>query len=655
MSNNDYAIQKISSYVDNINKLNYKETPVDILTYLRDDYFIGKSTNNGKAIFPGWFDPIQEIFYNDNKYIVVLTGAIGTGKSTVAIYCMSYILYRIYCLKNPHLFFKLAGTDKFAVSFFNLTKTLGDSRGFQKLQNLLTISPWFQEHGGIIKGKGEKYMDLPLYSWKMSSPYSKGYGIVGEDVLLGIMDEVDDPTASMGQKQRVLKTYEATVRRFESRFVYDTESVSRFFLVSSKNDDLAFLDTFIEEMKTSDRILVIDKAQWEIKPKSFYSGKKFGVLVGDAYTPSKILEDFEVNQMTAESKNVIFVPIEFKFDFDRDIIGALRDFAGVSVRGIRKYKLIPSERFITDCFDTTKRNPFKSETIEIGLKDDIELIALCDVSAIRSKKSDFHYIHMDISFSQDCLGLAMSSIIGWTTREVEQPDGTFIPDAVPVVETDFCVRFRARQDDRIPLHKIRKFILDLRGKGIAIKMFSADLALASEDTTQILTAAGIECEYFSLDKSVKPYMDFRNMIFERRWICHKSNVLFFELKHIEHNRDEGKIDHPEKVKDTDVLDDGTIRSYVTEGSKDIADAVAGSVSQAVKYALKPFDVEDAVKALTERRKSEKPMGGFEGDWYIDTGQTDDKGQKVKALIKENDQVQAMVEALKKFKQKKPIL
>lgn len=654
------SIQKINSYVDHITALNYKETPVDVLTFLKDDHFIGRSTNNSKAIYPGWFDPIQEIFYNDSKYLVVLTGSIGIGKSTIAIYCMAYILYKISCLRDPHLFFKLAGTDSFAVSFFNLTKNLGDSRGFQKLMNVLMLSPWFKEHGGSIRGKENQYLDLPLYSWKLSSPYAKGFGIVGEDVLLGIMDEVDDPTISEGQKQRVLKTYEATSRRFESRFVYDMESISRFFLVSSKQDELSFLETFVEDMKGSDRVLVIDKPQWDIKPKSNYSGNKFFVLVGDAYNPSRIISSAESVELMRLGKNVHEIPEELKFDFERDIVGALRDLAGISVRGIRRYKLFPAERFVEACFEpavtgVVKRNPFSQETIEIGLDDDIELVSLLDFSAIRSSKSVMRFIHMDIGITDDCLGLAMSAVVGWAQKDIQKEDGTFVLEAVPVVETDFAVRFKARQHDRIPLHKIRKLVLDIRARGYFIKIFSADLRLASEDTTQILMKAGIECEYFSLDKSIQPYMEFRNMVFEKRWIYQPANVLYLELVNLEHNKDENKVDHPIKVKIAKVEDDGTVVRYSQEGSKDISDAVAGSVFMAVKYAEKPLDIDEAVKSLVELRSRAKPAAtGFSGDWFINTGKLDDQGKKEVVLVKEADQVLSMIEALKKNRQRKPI-
>lgn len=653
------SIQKINSYVDYINALNYKETPVDILTFIKDDYFIGRSTNNSKAIFPGWFDPLQEIFYNDNKYLVVLTGSIGIGKSTIAIYCMAYILYRVMCLRDPHLYFKLAGTDSFAVSFFNLTKSLGDSRGFQKLMNVLMLSPWFREHGGMVRGKEDQYMELPLYSWKISSPYTKGFGVVGEDVLMGIMDEVDDPTASEGQKQRVLKAYGATVRRFESRFVHDSESIGRMFLVSSKQDELSFLETFVEDMKGTGRVLVVDKPQWEIKPTSYYCGEKFHVLVGDAYNPSKILTSEEATQMLKVGKNVQEIPVELRFDFEHDIVGALRDLAGISVRGIRRYKLFPAEKHVEDCFEPRatgqeKRNPFSQETIEIGLADEIELIALADLSAIRVPKSAMRFIHMDIGITDDCLGLAMSSVVGWAQKDIQKEDGTFALEAVPVIETDFAIRFKARQHDRIPLHKIRKLVLDLRARGYYIRIFSADLRLASEDTTQILTKVGIECEYFSLDKSIQPYMEFRNMVFEKRWIYHPANVLYLELIHLEHDKDKGKIDHPISIKVSKVEDDGKIVRYSQEGSKDISDAVAGSVWMAVKYAEKPLDIEQAVKALVDRRSKATPAPrGFSGDWFIKTNEKDEDGAPQGVLVREVDQVSEMVKALQKFKQAKP--
>lgn len=991
-----YTTKTFSSYIDWINALTYRETPVDILTFLREDDYLGLTTDNSNKIYPGWLSILEDIFRNDSQYLVVLTGSIGIGKSTIAIYCMAYIIYRILCLKSPHDYFSLAGHDPFAVSFFNLTKSLGDSRGFNKLQNCLMHSPWFKRNG-IIRGKENQHIDFPLFIWKLSSPYcftadtkislldsrelsitevieqvrsgnevwvysydistdrivpgkvinggktgnraeilkitldsgesikctpshkfllrngeyreaqllkpndsimplyrkkskkgyewffeqktnkwkcthrraagpipkkyigkggryktsfvvhhkdfnklnnrptnlqymsakqhalfhskhwkntwgkyaisdenrrrasahfirlnrdpsfilrntlkwtkkrrkeqakrmadmnrslipqkncdkvkasenmriarnrflnskeavqyriqrsksqsrlmrnglakkmsilgnskearkkaietrknnlnnhkilsvefcgyedvydievekyhnfalsagvfvhnSKGFGVIGEDLITGVLDEVNDPMAALGQKHRILKAYEETFHRFQSRFVKDQESLSRLFLVSSKSDDLAFLEMFIEEMKGSERVLVIDKAEWEIKPKSMYSGRRFSVLVGDAYTQSKILTEEEKIQYVKDGKNVVDIPIELKFDFERDIISSLRDYAGIAVRGIRRYKLFPSERFITDCFDKEKFDPFGVETIEIGLHDEVELITLIDFSKFRTSLNVPRCIHMDTAFTEDCLGLSMSGVSGWAEKNIQKEDGTFITEVVPIIETDFCIRFKAKPEDRIPLFKIRKFILDLKSHGVIIQMFSADLRLASEDTTQILTKAGIDCEYFSLDKTITPYIEFRNLVFEKRWCSHYHTILYFELKELEHDRERNKIDHPDKIKVDEVLDDGQIRRLIIAGSKDISDAVVGAVSQSVKYAKKPLNVDEIIRAIRERKQKDKVIG-LPSDWFIKKS-SDTKENSI--LVRENERVNKMIDSLKSFKRRKGIL
>jgi hypothetical protein len=268
----------------------YKEPPVNIITFLEDERYLGNATRKLSAIYPGWMKPMGSIFKDDFKYLVVLTGAIGIGKSMVVCgYCMPYILYRISCLKDPWQYFEKGPSGKMDVSFFNLTKTLSGSRGFAYLQNSLQSSPWFRERGRMTGGH-EPFMELDLFRWQLASPYAKGFGTQGGNIVAGVMDEVDSPNESEGQRKRVLQAYEGTVRRFESRFVKDGASLGRLFLVASKQDELSFLEVFIEGMKGSNRVTIFDKAQWEILPKSGYCGQKVYVMVGDTYTPPKMIE-----------------------------------------------------------------------------------------------------------------------------------------------------------------------------------------------------------------------------------------------------------------------------------------------------------------------------------------------------------------------------
>ena len=608
-------------------KFEYAEKPVSIITFLKDDRYLGKVTRNLKAVYPGWVRALAQIFDDDTTYLIVLTGAIGVGKSMVVCgYCLPYIMYRIGCLKDPWKYFEKQNAGDMEIYFFNLTKSLSGTRGFSYLQNSIQNSPWFQEKGRMLRSNTPE-MVVPGFRWALASPYAKGFGTLGGNVVAGVMDEVDSPNESEGAKKRVLQAYENTVRRFESRFVKDGQSLGRLFLVASKQDELSFLEVFIEEMKHSKRVLVFDKPQWEILPKSHYSGIKFPVMVGDAYLPARILEAEEKDAFIKQGMRVVDIPVEHKFDFERDIVGALRDLAGIAVKGLRKHKLFPAERFIKACFDEDRQNPISLETIVMGLLDEEELNGFVDLSKLVVDPHLPRCMHIDIGISHDALGLACSVVSDWVEMEVEMPDGTFTRQKMPSVTTDFLLRLKARDGDRIPLHKVRKVILWLKARGLNIQKVSIDLRLASEDMIQILSKAGIACEYLSVDTNPKPYLDFKNLVFEERWSCFFHKYLFFELKHLEYDRNRNKIDHPDKVKDIEILGDGNIRDVVLEGSKDLSDALVGSVYQAMQMAKPPVDTQQYVKAL-KVLSGKTPTDAFGDDWFISDKSKAELGQGV---------------------------
>ena len=94
-----------SQTLDDMWKADYEEVPVDIMTFICDDRFLGKSTRQGTSIYPFWKKKYVEIFDTNKDYLeIVLTGAIGIGKTRTAVVCLCYLLYLIMCLKNPHEF-----------------------------------------------------------------------------------------------------------------------------------------------------------------------------------------------------------------------------------------------------------------------------------------------------------------------------------------------------------------------------------------------------------------------------------------------------------------------------------------------------------------------------------------------------------------------
>jgi len=550
-------------------------------------------------------------------------------------------MYRLLCLKDAWLYFGKSEGGKMAVTFFNLTKSLSDSKGFQLMQSYMLKSRWFWQKGVAVGSEVGKRIEFSLFSYILASPYSKGFGMIGENVVVGVMDELDSPMDSAKQKGRVLKAYEATVRRFESRFVIRGRTIGRLFLVASKQDELSFLETYIEQMKGSPNVLVFDFPLWEAHPQSMYCGKKFTVSCGDPYTSPKILEtEEEKKDALLKGFKVIDVPVEYRNAFEVDLVGALRDIAGVSVRYVRKSKLFPSPKLIEECYDESV-DPVTVREIKLGLKSEDELINFLDLSKIIMPKEVPRCVHMDIAVSGDALGIAMSGVLTSVTVNAQKPDGTFVKQKVPVVRTDFVMRITAPEGEEIPLNKIRKLVLDLKARGFNIVLFTADLKLASTDTLQILKVAGVESKYFSVDRTAEPYLDFKQMVIEKRWSCYRNEYLHFELSNLEYDREKGKVDHPDLVKDV-FLKDGNLQEVVLKGSKDMADAVCGSVCNAVESMenIEVMDV-DVMKALLQKvGKSES--GKLSLYWWVSTG----SGQEVIAVGQE---YKKFIDILKKRK------
>lgn len=598
--------RQIQTYRNKLINCNYTEDPVDVLTFLSDNNYLGTVTKQGKDIYPIWRSALAQMFDDGSKHIIVLTGSTGTGKSTIAIYALLYIQYRLMILKDAWKFFSIGYSGQLSMSFFNLNRTLSNSRGYSKMQAYMVESPWFRKNARYIhKNREKEELEFKLIKYLLASPASQGYGVIGEDVVAGILSEVDTPDATEAQKKGIIEVYSAVATRFKNRFALTGYSLGKLFIDCSKQDEGSFVDTFIAERKTLPEVLIFDYNVWQAKPPNTFSGVTFPVAIGDSYNPPKmvpIITGISIEQQLPEfckfseeylrkGFTIKEIPIEFKSMFQLDLLRSLRDVAGITVAGLRRSKLFGNVQFISDCFDLTKQDPLKLATIEIGLKDPDDLIWYMDLAKIRMSKEVPRCIHLDISFSHDATGIAMSGIKDWKQINVENPDGTFREEMVPIIETDFVMRLKAKQGDRIPIHKIRKLVLDLRAAGFNIVKFSSDLQLASEDTIQILTQAGIESEIFSLDKKNQGYFDFRNLVCEKRWICHNHSLLYIELKNLEQSALDGKVDHPDKVIEKEYFADGTFRENVFEGTKDISDAVAGSVVQCLYSKKVPMNVQ----------------------------------------------------------------
>jgi hypothetical protein len=567
------------------------------------------------------------------KYLPIFTGAIGVGKSRAAIIGMAYVMYLHLCLRDAFAYYGKAGGGKMAVVFFNLNMTLGSSKGFRILQNYLLSSEWFRSRGRV-SGTVEKRIDFDLFEYVLASPYAQSE--LGQDVITALMDEVDSPKAGLQVKQKIVSSVQSALTRFEDRFVFNGQSLGKFFIVASKQENLSFINAFIAKKRGHKAVHIVDIPKWEADENEFKDCIKFPFLVGDMYSPSKIITSEEVSEALSNGFQVIWIPEQFRRAFEEDPIGALRDLAGISASYLRKNKFFKSEKYLTNCYDPTKENPVSVITIYLGKKEsDKDLMYYLDTNKIRMPKFIPRCIHGDIAFKHDAYGLSMSGVSGWKEIPRQMDDGSTKNDKVPVIETDFVMRIKAPENDEIDLGKVRKFIIDLKKiKGYNIDLCTFDLRLLSISTSQELEKSGIRCEYFSIDKNPQLARNFRDdLVKEERWVCHKHPYLHFEFANLEEDPNTNKIDHPAEVTIMEPLDDGTIRELVIEGSKDLSDATIGSVMKALENCKTPPDIAIMKKAFAASTNSGEK---FQDLWWLDSGSVKKSSEAEQAKPQNSD-------------------
>lgn len=151
----EFSNEGSSNTLIDLYKDDFEEIPVTIEEFLHNPEYLGKGLigDDGKfTVYPYWIEVLKKVFPNNIQTAyrtLVLSGAIGLGKSFVAVLCILYQLYRMMCLKNPYTFYGLQPIDKITFSFMNITLDASKGVAWDKAQSLLQSSPWFMARGTV--------------------------------------------------------------------------------------------------------------------------------------------------------------------------------------------------------------------------------------------------------------------------------------------------------------------------------------------------------------------------------------------------------------------------------------------------------------------------------------------------------------------------
>lgn len=589
----EFSQKGSSEKLNNLIYSDYEEVPVSIEEFLHNPIYLGKALTDEEGrwtLFPYWEECLKKIFPNniDVAYNTgIFTGAIGLGKSTIAVIVILYQLYKLMCLKNPYTHYKIQEIDTITVAFMNITLDASKGVAWSKCQNMLQRSKWFMEKGTLSKGLNPEW--IPPQGIELI------YGslprhIIGRAVFACFFDEISfQPNQDVEMQKKKAKELVSTASaRMQSRFMKGEKNPTILMLASSKRTEQSYLETFIEQKKKNESktTLVVDEPQWVIRTDKD-SPRKFKIAIGNKFLSSEVLpldiSDEDLNVYRNKGFKILDVPMGYYENFLDDIDIALTDIAGISTTNSSRYISGPRVAAIKKDY---LKNPFEKDIIEVGddPNDTTQYSDFFNMDLIdKSLLSKPLFIHMDMSVSGDKTGIAGDWLIGKTPPKEGRPESRDLLHRLA-----FSVSVKAPKGHQISFEKNRQFIYWLKEQGFAIKGISTD-SFQSVDTGQALKSRGFNYEMISVDrvdsdKICKPYQYLKSTIYEERLEMYDSVLLTEELIGLERNNNSGKVDHsPSGI-----------------NSKDCADAVCGAVYNASKHADEfAFDYGETLEAIKE--------------------------------------------------------
>lgn len=543
-----------------------------------------------------------KVLHRNPTYIeAVLGGSIGAGKNFFAEVSLWYDLFKLSCYENPQVEFGLAPGSSIVFILQSVTHDLAKKAILNPLREKIGACKFFQQNF-MFDSKIKTELVFPK-NISVIAVSSSETSVLSLNCLGGIVDEINFFASTRGSAMarlrgeekgdKAMKLYTTMLRRMKSRFVERGGHLpGKLYLVSSANYPGDFTSTKAEEAKDDKTIYVFSIPQWDshrlsdgtLDPKK-YCGEMFKVYLGSEYEAARIIKDESELDDIPDNK-IIEVPIEYKKDFRDSIDDALRDIAGVP--RARKNRFIPSIDWITRAeklFETITEGQDQLFVNHVGIdlskydeehlkelvnKDYLKKILTTGFSEKFIKRQPSFTAHIDIGLTGDAAVIAVGRVIAMSKNSVFQPYAPRAEDFVvkegvkaPIILIDGILRIVPTVEADIDIEKIQTILFMLIKLGIPLKWVTGDRYQSAQLLRNLSKLREVATGVISLDRTIGPYMNFKNSLRETRIAFPQHPILREELRNLELDRKRGthgKVDHP---------GDGTIVG------KDVADSVCG--------------------------------------------------------------------------------
>lgn len=525
----------------------FEQRPATVAEFLGPDYL-----NIADGVRPRLREVLVDMLghevspYKPTRHSLALfTGGIGAGKTTVASVVLPYMAHWMLCLRDPQAYFDLLPGSRIAFMLMSTSETQAKQVLFTDIEARIKHSPWFRTYypkDPTFKNQIRFGKDVWIIPGDSKDTTFEGYNIFG-----GIIDEADSHMVTE-EKDYAESGFRTIHARISSRF----GSKGFLLIIGQKKKQVGFVARKHIEFEADPNAYAVSLAIWESLGWDKFK-KADGARDSFFYdVRRKIIVPHGAARML-DSDNIIEIPNVYKKDFQHNPEEALKDHAGIPPT--------VSDPFISLDYKITQARDRWVE--RHGPKSPVDPYGRLR-AGFQAPNTLPRVLHLDMAYAAggDSLGMAMGHVL-----EVRKIDS----ETKPYIVFDLLMRWRAPAGGEIFLGDVRKFIYELKEQfGFQIKKVTCD-GFESTDTQQQLRRRRFAVEEVSVDKSMLPYHDLREAIYEDR-------VEFPLYLAVVRDRSGYERQVEIAVKELMELEQGTRKiDHPASGSKDLADAMAGVV------------------------------------------------------------------------------
>jgi len=569
---------EFTDLIDMLDGEEFDEKPVDLKTFVRSPEYLGlpelsdyqytlieKSSQIYKdsTLIKLFGEEEGRIRFKQTANEVVAQLGKGSGKDYCSTIAVAYIVYLLLCLKDPATYYGKPPGDSIDIINIAINSQQASNVFFKGFKTRIEKSPWFA--GRYTDKAAEVKFDKAI---TVHSGHSEREAWEGYNVIVVILDEISgfaiENTTGHDQAKTGAAIYDMYRASVDSRFP-DFGKVILLSFPRYKND-------YIQQRYNA----VVADVETVVRDHRFKMdedlpdgtvGNEFEIQWEEDHILSyKIPRVYALKRPTWEVNPVRKID-DFKVAFFTNPTDALSRFACMP----------------PDAVDAFFKSREKVEKAFNKAHLAVDNFGRLEEWFIPDPDKEY-FIHVDLAQKHDHCAVAMAHVNKWVNIKVTD---TYSQPA-PIVEIDAVRFWTPTKDKSVDFTEVKDYILSLKTRGFKIRICTFD-RWNSHDMMQQLKQYGINTEILSVAK--KHYDDMAMVVAEERVVGPHIPLLIDELCQLRIMRD--KVDHPRK------------------GSKDLADAVCGSIYNSISRSK--FDSNQEVNIHTYESMSYDNDFGTEAD------------------------------------------